>query len=52
MAKPFSEIKLQDTYKNAVKDLIKSKIDGKEVVSVEEEEKPVVDIMTALETEH
>lgn len=48
MAKPFSEIKLKDTYKDAVKDLIKAKIDGKEVVSVEEKEKPVVDIMTAL----
>ncbi|MBK8550668.1 MAG: Ku protein [Ignavibacteria bacterium] len=48
MAKPFSEIKLKDTYKDAVKDLIKAKIDGKEVVSVEEKEKPVVDIMTAI----
>ena len=48
MAKPFSEIKLKDTYKDAVKELIKAKIDGKEVVTVEEEEKPVVDIMTAL----
>ncbi len=48
MVKPFSEIKLKDTYRDAVKELIKSKIDGKEVVSVEEEEKPVVDIMTAL----
>lgn len=48
MVKPFSEIKLKDTYKDAVKDLIKAKIDGKEVVSVEEKEKPVVDIMTAL----
>ena len=48
MAKSFSEIKLQDTYKNAVKELIKAKIEGKEIVSVEEEEKPIVDIMTAL----
>ena len=48
MAKPFSKIKLQDTYKDAVKELIKAKIDGKEVVTMEEEEKPVVDIMTAL----
>ena len=48
MAKSFSEVKLQDTYKNAVKELIKAKIEGKEIVSVEEEEKPVVDIMTAL----
>jgi len=48
MVKPFSEIKLQDTYKDAVKELIKAKIEGKEVVTMEEEEKPVVDIMTAL----
>lgn len=48
MARPFSEIKLKDTYKDAVKELIKAKIDGKEVVTMEEEAKPVVDIMTAL----
>lgn len=48
MVKPFSEIKLKDTYTDAVKELIKAKIEGKEVVSVEEKEKPVVDIMTAL----
>lgn len=48
MSKPFAEIKLKDTYKDAVKQLIKAKIEGKEVVTVEEEEKPVVDIMTAL----
>jgi DNA end-binding protein Ku len=48
MSVPFSKIKLQDAYKDAVKELIKAKIEGKEVVSIEEEEKPVVDIMTAL----
>lgn len=48
MVKPFSEIELKDTYKDAVKELINAKIEGKEVVSIEEEEKPVVDIMTAL----
>lgn len=50
MVKPFAEIEsqLKDTYKDAVRELIKAKIEGKEVVSVEEEEKPVVDIMTAL----
>jgi DNA end-binding protein Ku len=48
MVKPFSEIKLKDTYKDAVKELIKAKIAGKEIVTMEEEEKPVVDIMTAL----
>ncbi len=48
MSKKFSDIKLKDTYKDAVKELIKSKIEGKEIVTMEEEEKPVVDIMTAL----
>jgi DNA end-binding protein Ku len=49
MIKPFAEIKLKDTYKDAVKELIKAKIQGKEVATVEEEEeKAPVDIMTAL----
>jgi len=48
MSKSFDEIELVDTYKDAVRDLIQQKIEGKEVVTVEEEEKPVVDIMTAL----
>ena len=48
MSKKFDEIELKDTYKDAVKDLIQAKIEGKEIVTVEEEEKPVVDIMTAL----
>ncbi len=48
MTKPFAEIELKDTYKDAVRDLIAQKIEGKEVVAIEEEEQPVVDIMTAL----
>jgi DNA end-binding protein Ku len=36
MVKPFSEIKLKDVYKDAVKELIKAKIEGKEVATVEE----------------
>lgn len=48
MTKKFDDIELKDTYKDAVKDLIQAKIEGKEIVTVEEEEKPVVDIMTAL----
>lgn len=48
MAKSFADIKLEDTYKDAVKQLIAEKIEGKEIVTVEEEERPVVDIMTAL----
>ncbi len=48
MSKSFDQIELRDTYKDAVKELIAQKIDGKEVVAIEEEEQPVVDIMTAL----
>lgn len=48
MAKPFSELELKDTYNQAVRELINAKIEGKEIVVVEESEKPVVDIMTAL----
>jgi DNA end-binding protein Ku len=48
MTKSFNEIELVDKYKDAVRDLINQKIEGKEIVTVEEEERPVVDIMTAL----
>lgn len=48
MTKSFDQIELKDKYKDAVKELIARKIEGKEIVTVEEEERPVVDIMTAL----
>ncbi|MEM9338962.1 MAG: Ku protein, partial [Bacteroidota bacterium] len=48
MSKKFEEIKLEDRYNDALKDMIKSKIDGNEVVTFVEEEPEVVDIMTAL----
>ncbi|HEX9653253.1 MAG TPA: Ku protein [bacterium] len=48
MAKSFGEIEMKDRYNGALREMIQAKIEGKEVVSVEEEEKPVVDIMTAL----
>jgi DNA end-binding protein Ku len=48
MVKPFSELELKDTYNNAVRELIKAKVEGREIVVVEEGEKPTVDIMTAL----
>lgn len=48
MTKKFSDIKLEDKYNNALRDMINSKIEGKEVVIVQEEEPEVVDIMTAL----
>jgi DNA end-binding protein Ku len=48
MSKPFDAIELTDRYKDAVRDIIHQKIEGKEIVTVAEEEEPVVDIMTAL----
>ena len=48
MTTSFDKIELQDRYKGALRDMILAKIDGQEVVTVVEEEKPVVDIMTAL----
>jgi len=48
MSKEFSKIELKDKYKEAVRELVEAKIKGKEIAVIEEEEKPVVDIMTAL----
>ncbi|HVK57787.1 MAG TPA: Ku protein [Candidatus Kapabacteria bacterium] len=48
MASTLNEIDLTDRYKDALKELIEAKIAGREVVVSVEEEKPVIDIMTAL----
>ncbi len=48
MAKSFNEMEFKDKYKEALRDMINAKIDGKEIVTMAEEERPVVDIMTAL----
>ncbi len=48
MTKKFNDIKFEDKYNNALREMIMNKIEGKEVVSVTEEEPEVVDIMTAL----
>jgi DNA end-binding protein Ku len=48
MASTLSEIDLTDRYKDALKELIEAKIAGREIVVSVEEERPVVDIMTAL----
>ncbi|MCS6973701.1 MAG: Ku protein [Cyclobacteriaceae bacterium] len=48
MSVKFSSIKLEDHYLVELKKLIKAKIEGREIVSVEEPEPEVVDIMTAL----
>jgi DNA end-binding protein Ku len=48
MTKKFSQIEMKDQYFDALKTIIDAKIEGKEVVIVEEEAPKVVDIMTAL----
>ncbi|MFM8911286.1 MAG: Ku protein, partial [Flammeovirgaceae bacterium] len=48
MTTKFANIEMTDHYYDAVKSLIDSKVAGKEVVMVTEEEPKVVDIMTAL----
>lgn len=48
MTKPLSAIELRDGYGEALREIIEAKIRGKEVVSVGEEPRPVVDIMQAL----
>jgi len=48
MATTIDKIKIKDRYHGALRDMIDAKVDGKEIVVMEEEEAPVVDIMTAL----
>ncbi len=48
MTKSFKELPLKDRYHDSLMEIIQAKIDGKEVISVKEEETPIVDIMTAL----
>ena len=48
MSKPLGKIEMKDRYKDALREMIVAKVEGKELVTVEEEKAPVVDIMTAL----
>lgn len=48
MTTTLDKIDLTDRYHDALRSIIEAKIAGKEIVTVEKEEKPVVDIMTAL----
>jgi DNA end-binding protein Ku len=48
MTTSLSKIDLKDRYQDALKEMIKAKIEGKEIVTIEEEVKPVVDMMAAL----
>jgi DNA end-binding protein Ku len=48
MASSLKELDLTDHYRDALREIIEAKIAGREIVSAPEEEKPVIDIMTAL----
>lgn len=48
MTTKFANIEMKDHYYDALKEIIDAKVEGKEVVTVAEEEPEVVDIMTAL----
>src|SRR6266487_2618629 len=48
MSSSLKDLDFTDRYRDALREMIAAKIAGKEVVTVPEEEKPVVDIMTAL----
>lgn len=48
MSTTLDKIDLTDRYHEALRAIIEAKIAGKEIITIEEEEKPVVDIMTAL----
>lgn len=46
----FDKVDFEDRYRDALLELVQQKIDGKEIISIEDEEteRPVVDIMSAL----
>lgn len=48
MSKRFTDIEMKDHYFDALKEIIDAKVAGKEIVTIQEEEPKVVDIMTAL----
>ncbi len=48
MKTTLDKLDLTDKYNDALREMIEAKVEGKQIVRVEEEEKPTVDIMTAL----
>lgn len=48
MNKKLADIELKDRYGDSLREVIQAKIEGKEIITLEEEEKEVVDIMDAL----
>ena len=48
MSTSFDKLEVKDKYKEALREIIDAKIQGKEIVNVAQEERPVLDIMAAL----
>ena len=48
MSMDFGEVDFEDRFRDALMEMINSKIAGEEIVTIDEEDTPVVDIMTAL----
>ncbi len=48
MTTKLNKIDMTDKYHDALREMIEAKVEGKQIVTVEEEEKPTVDIMAAL----
>lgn len=48
MVKPFSELELKDRYQDALVEMIRAKIEGREIVTTVEKPEPAMDIMSAL----
>lgn len=48
MATNLNKIEIKDSYKESLKNIIQAKVEGKEVVSSEEEEPKIIDLMAAL----
>lgn len=48
MGTTLGEVELKDTYQEAVREMIHAKVEGKEVVTVAEDVRPVPDIMVAI----
>jgi DNA end-binding protein Ku len=48
MTTTMGRIELKDQYGDALREMIEAKVEGKEIITVEEEPQPIVDIMTAL----
>ncbi len=48
MSKSLKDVEFNDKYRDALKEMIQAKIEGKEIITIAEEERPTIDIMTAL----